>query len=74
MENIHTFEYWVDQAAKGRNVADCWQNIYRIAEANTENAVEEFASTVRTLVERGNVETAMNFIREKSTPTNTDKQ
>ena len=36
--------------------------------------VQEFATTLHTLIERGNVETAMNFIREKSTPTKTDKQ
>ena len=25
-----TFEYWVSEASKGRNIAECWQNCERI--------------------------------------------
>ena len=24
------FEYWIQEASKGRNMAECWQNCYRI--------------------------------------------
>ena len=30
MKAKESVEYWVHQASKGRNVAECWQNIKRI--------------------------------------------
>lgn len=37
----HEVEYWVSQASKGRNVARCWQEIFKIIEEEKAKAKEQ---------------------------------
>lgn len=37
MKKENAVEYWVSEASKGRNVAECWQAIYKIIQAEKEN-------------------------------------
>lgn len=37
MKEQNAVEYWVSEASKGRNIAECWQAIKNIIQAEKEN-------------------------------------
>lgn len=47
-----TFEYWIVQARDGRNVAECWQNCYRIAKLSAVTDQKEIEKKINQRIEQ----------------------